>query len=502
MSVFSRWMPAPVHSGWQGQTTPAVTRSNSRSVSVPRFAGVSRFALVCPGPGKQGQGVPVVTAGGISGHHCHPDELSQALPLPPLGLGMGKCFALAILLASILGATAAAGQGPEIDQGEVCLTCHEELAAEITAKVPHPPARSGECSACHNPHVARFQHLLNERPGPLCSACHQDLEEALARAVVHQPVAEGRCVACHEPHGSARRQLLRAEGPELCRSCHAELTVWEARPVRHAPFAQGRCASCHEPHGADFPGLSAAPGVQVCVSCHPVNPAFRSAHQSYPVEKADCQQCHDPHAAARAGLFRENLHLPFAGGDCSDCHRAPGAEDPFRTTVTAGRLCGECHEEQVAAARDAPFPHVAAGGEGCMACHNPHTADGAGLLKRPLATLCLSCHDPGGSASGQEGRYASHGDGLDCTTCHDPHGGNRPLLLTSADLELCAECHEHQHTVSHPMGEATRDPRNGRPITCLTCHGMHDAPYPDYMHLAGERDLCVACHKQIVEELR
>ncbi|MCP4661935.1 MAG: cytochrome c3 family protein [bacterium] len=37
------------------------------------------------------------------------------------------------------------------------LTCHEDLAAEIAAEVPHPPARSGECSACHNPHVSRFR---------------------------------------------------------------------------------------------------------------------------------------------------------------------------------------------------------------------------------------------------------------------------------------------------------------------------------------------------------
>ncbi|MCP4659524.1 MAG: AMP-binding protein, partial [bacterium] len=34
--------------GWQGQTTPAVTRTTSRSVKMPQASGVKKFALVCP----------------------------------------------------------------------------------------------------------------------------------------------------------------------------------------------------------------------------------------------------------------------------------------------------------------------------------------------------------------------------------------------------------------------------------------------------------------------
>jgi predicted CXXCH cytochrome family protein len=34
-------------------------------------------------------------------------------------------------------------------------------------------------------------------------------------------------------------------------------------------------------------------------------------------------------------------------------------------------------------------------------------------------------------------------------------------------------------------------------MDCLSCHGMHDAPHDDYLHRAGERDLCIACHKEI-----
>ena len=157
-----------------------------------------------------------------------------------------------------------------------------------------------------------------------------------------------------------------------------------------------------------------------------------------------------------------------------------------------------CHEDAVAANREAPFPHVAAGGGGCVACHNPHSGAGAALLREEQETLCLSCHDPAGSSSGLEGRHASHGEGaLECTTCHAPHGGERPVLMASDPIALCGECHSHQHQAAHPLGEEVRDPRNGAPMDCVSCHGIHDAPYEFYLHKSGERDLCLSCHKDI-----
>ena len=56
--------------------------------------------------------------------------------------------------------------GHEIDQMEVCLGCHD-LGDDLEARVQHAPVQAGECSACHNPHVARYKKLLRERPGPL-----------------------------------------------------------------------------------------------------------------------------------------------------------------------------------------------------------------------------------------------------------------------------------------------------------------------------------------------
>ncbi|MCP4661158.1 MAG: amino acid adenylation domain-containing protein, partial [bacterium] len=74
-----------IRKGWQGQTTQPVGRTTDGSVEVPQASGVPEFALVCPGP-EQGQGVSPAKADGISSHDPGADELSQALPLPPLGM--------------------------------------------------------------------------------------------------------------------------------------------------------------------------------------------------------------------------------------------------------------------------------------------------------------------------------------------------------------------------------------------------------------------------------
>ncbi len=69
------------------------------------------------------------------------------------------------------------------------------------------------------------------------------------------------------------------------------------------------------------------------------------------------------------------------------------------------------------------------------------------------------------------------------------------MLLADDPIELCGSCHSYQHSIVHPMGEEAVDPRNGQPIDCLSCHGLHEAPHDDYLHLDGERELCLGCHK-------
>ena len=224
----------------------------------------------------------------------------------------------------------------QVNQQEVCLVCHD-LDEALAAPVKHSPVQTGDCTACHNPHVSRFDGLLRKRPATLCIACHSDLERALEQPVVHEPVADGRCVDCHEPHGGDHAGLLVRSSRELCRGCHEDVAQWEKRPVKHPPFAKGDCSNCHDPHAADHPGLAAKPGGGICSSCHPVTDAFRQSHRGYPVERAQCGQCHDPHASEQDGLFRTHLHSPFEDGDCTTCHSAARREPAVRAGGRRGR---------------------------------------------------------------------------------------------------------------------------------------------------------------------
>lgn len=402
---------------------------------------------------------------------------------------------VALLLGTAASSSAQSPLGQEIDQKEVCLGCHD-LEAQMEARFKHAPVESGECSACHSPHAARHGALLREQPGPLCAECHGELQHQEDRPVVHPPVAEGRCADCHQPHGSPHQGLLVETSGDLCVSCHGEVADWENQRVQHPPFAQGRCSTCHDPHSSASPGLLTARGAAVCTNCHQTDASFTSAHRGYPVERASCQQCHDPHASAQSGLFRDSVHAPFASGDCRTCHSGPAAADPFSIVKPMGELCGDCHEEAVTASREAPFPHVSVGGGECVACHNPHAGVGKSLLSAETEVVCTECHNPGGAKSGKSGRYLSH-SGFECTTCHQPHGGERPQLLVEDSVELCGSCHSHEHGVRHPLGEETRDPRTGNPMTCGSCHGIHRADGEMYIYEADLRLLCVGCHKDL-----
>jgi predicted CXXCH cytochrome family protein len=90
--------------------------------------------------------------------------------------------ALAVALFPVLAAASLEAKidPSAIDQRELCLACHDNIADETAASVSHPPAASGECSACHNPHAARNEHLLLERPAILCASCHADVGESLS----------------------------------------------------------------------------------------------------------------------------------------------------------------------------------------------------------------------------------------------------------------------------------------------------------------------------------
>jgi hypothetical protein len=65
----------------------------------------------------------------------------------------------------------------------------------------------------------------------------------------------------------------------------------------------------------------AQPVQSLCGQCHDVKAdAFKSAHIYIDAAVMNCRSCHDPHASKDPKFFKENVHPPFAGRSCDDCH--------------------------------------------------------------------------------------------------------------------------------------------------------------------------------------
>jgi predicted CXXCH cytochrome family protein len=395
---------------------------------------------------------------------------------------LAACF-----LATVLTAVVSA-ESLQLDENEICMECHDDLRASQGLPNAHAPFVRGDCSECHSPHASSHAALLRHVEKALCEICHPDI--ASSGAEVHSPVKMGYCMTCHDPHASEQPDLLHRPIVPLCSECHQQVTQWSTAKVRHEPVEDGECKSCHDVHASDQAHLlvSAVPGL--CFDCHSNDVAFRSAHNNVDLSDANCSTCHDPHASNGDGLLHVNQHEPYAAGDCATCH---GQGESYKVDDVQ-RLCLRCHRELI---DDLAMPfrsHMVNEGS-CVNCHNAHVASQENLLAAPMETLCLRCHFTDEETGGKIEGWVTH-EGTACMECHVPHGANNAQYLKTTMPELCLGCHANSHNGSHPVGAEIIDPRTNEQVTCLSCHQMHAAPFPQYLPLDPGFELCILCHKK------
>jgi len=376
--------------------------------------------------------------------------------------------------------------------GDSCLRCHEPLVEMIARSVPHAPAAQGECTGCHAPHAARYEHMLNKRERALCFSCHADEVLSFQTGSVHTPIRKGECTGCHEVHGSEHSGLLVTEGNELCFTCHEHKLAQKAFTTVHEPFVEGECLDCHAAHNSPHESQLMSPADSLCRLCHePTDENLVDAHQGIPVGGTRCLDCHDAHASTTGALLLPFTHEPFAEGMCDGCHLVD-SDNPQVPVATGARLCKLCHREVPRPSDTLVHDPVAEGN--CGACHVAHAGKVAKLLVAAPRQTCLKCH-----AEVEQRRKAARTahpvrvENGSCTICHQPHSSTEEHMLTSGGIRTCLACHEDMRH-GHPLGSDRIDPRTGEGITCVTCHDPHGTDFPYQLRGDQSRGLCLECH--------
>ncbi|UCG51939.1 MAG: cytochrome c3 family protein [Candidatus Latescibacterota bacterium] len=418
--------------------------------------------------------------------HVSPgDHLLKRYTHEPFADGScGDCHEGAGVGAPDAGAVAATTVDPD-----VCVTCHDGKLDEKG----HQHTEGVKCYDCHSPHASTFEALLLN-PAKLCIGCHSELlqpgGEGAGTVRLHKPIEDGNCLDCHEMHAPAAADLLVKPPRQLCGSCHESIKERAEHPTQHDPFRKEQCSSCHTTHASLHRNLLKEREGSLCKSCHDFGgEKMKAAHKRIRPTGEACTSCHDPHSTAESAstLIRPVRHVPYEEDECAVCHDESGKPS---TTVS---VCLDCHDSADG------FTSVHTGGRSgrsagdvllCLDCHSPHAAYDRLLLRDDQAQTCFQCHDRNEFSKS----YVHGALEDDCTTCHDIHENNVGELQGLQVIDLCARCHETAESHAHPYGSKYTDPRNGRPLTCTTCHVPHSSEHEFILEFDRKRDLCVQCH--------
>ncbi|AEH45652.1 cytochrome C family protein [Thermodesulfatator indicus DSM 15286] len=367
---------------------------------------------------------------------------------------------------------------------KLCFQCHKSNKY-LHNKYIHKPIISKGCLECHFPHASKNEKLLKKSTNKLCFTCHKKLKNDFKSDLfLHKPYKEQACLRCHIAHSSNYNFLLKNDVKDLCFSCHKNLLV-NKQKFLHKPYQDGKCLSCHNAHvGYDVRLLKKENGNLLCYSCHKRNKKFYDVHLGKK-EINNCLECHNPHMSNNKFLLKNFEHKPFAEKKCNICHNQKDKSNS---------LCLNCHKNI-----DTTFYYFhnhALGGyqkNSCLICHSPHLGNTKILLKSSPKVLCISCHI--NAYVQKENSLYVHPKRDNCIECHKGHGANNPSMLKGDGNQVCSRCHKTQGKFSHPVGDKVLDPRNGQPITCITCHEPMGTNFKYELKLSGEAALCVECHK-------
>jgi hypothetical protein len=383
-------------------------------------------------------------------------------------------------------------------QRRLCLECHKEVAADITAKSGLHGKRAdiatAECKTCHTDHKGRkadivqfdpetFNHTFTDftlegahKTAP-CGGCH-------AASVKYRKAASS-CFACHKTNDVHKGAL----GQE-CASCHTQEAWRKPKPFDHAKtkfplvgtHRDVQCAVCHI--GEKYKDLPST-----CVDCHKI----QDVHSGRFGQK--CATCHASTKWKTISFdHAKATKFPLNGAHktvkCDSCHKGDIYKDKLATT------CVTCHKSN--------DPHKGQLGARCESCHNEtswrqkvvfdHDVTRFPLIGLHAVVPCEECHRTNAYRETPKVCSQCHKDthhegklGPACNQCHNPNGWalwrfnhdretKFPLTGAHAGLQ-CHACHSKR-----------AETKVTAPSTCFGCHSADDA------HRGTFGKSCETCH--------
>lgn len=303
-----------------------------------------------------------------------------------------------------------------------------------------------------------------------CLQCHDDLIPEMSRTWVHNPFVNEDCTTCHTPHGEAVTTTI-ITGASQAWSRARTLVQWLPLKIMLDVL--------------DASGISDGDG-SVAGGTKTVTTTESQGEKSELVMPANelCWMCHGDMGWQRNAAYP---HVPFANGNCIDCHSPHASDHRVMLVVEVEDLCIRCHPmgREINRAQ----AHAPVEGLHCTNCHDPHGTEYKGILVDNQRDLCFTCHP---SVARLANMGVQHRPFLEdaCSDCHEPHGSDYVPLLRNSQPALCYDCHpaiatDFLKVSHHPVGTIS--------FNCGDCHGPHATNYSGLLYNSGN-GICYDCH--------
>jgi len=312
-----------------------------------------------------------------------------------------------------------------------CQTCHDDVAAKLTASAHAmlgDPKDSSTCIACHGVHDVVKPAKRDTR---LCATCHADEVKQYGASI----------------HGRAHAKL-NGDAP-TCQSCHGAAHQVVASTDAQSPVSKANlpdtCGKCHS-----NPALAAKYMFAVAL---PVEAYKQSVHgraiQQGDLKAASCNDCHGVHDILAASNPKSRIWKQQVAATCGKCHG--DVYDVYKGSihgkaiaagVTEAATCTDCHGEHRILAPANPQSTVYLANVSQVTCSRCHA--NTQLMARfnvPASRVPTYEDSYHGLASGSGRQTVAN-----CASCHGVHNiyssSDPRSMVNKANLgKTCGKCH-------------------------------------------------------------